>query len=312
MLISAGNIWGALLVAMAFLVITMAITMFVPEKQMVASAVKLDWRPFMRLVLMTALFTIIILGTGQVVRIVGSWAENRAATEQILWMGLTGLAAMVICIALGVYFSVQIGIGKDAKDNSSYRWWVINRLAFLVGSTNLASFAVYYLQGRLGLEAEAAAGPASRLILLVGVFILLLAVPSGWLADKLGPKPLVAASGFIAAAGVLVLLLTTNIPVIYLGGILIGAATGIFYSANWALGTDLVPKMEAGRYLGISNLAGAGAGAVGAYIGGPIADFFTTTQPGLPGLGYSVLFAIYGAIFIISVLALIKVKHHLA
>jgi hypothetical protein len=41
--------------------------------------------------------------------------------------------------------------------------------------------------------------------------------------------------------------------------------------------------MEAGRFLGISNLAGAGAGAIGTYIGGPIADFFTVNVPQMPG-----------------------------
>jgi MFS family permease len=69
------------------------------------------------------------------------------------------------------------------------------------------------------------------------------------------------------------------------------------------LGTELVPKEEAGRYLGLSNLAGAGAGAVGAYIGGPIADFFITANPDLPGIGYVLLFAIYGTLFLLSSLA---------
>ena len=65
---------------------------------------------------------------------------------------------------------------------------------------------------------------------------------------------------------------------------MVGAATGVFFTTNWALGTDLVPKEAAGRYLGISNLAGAGAGAVGAYIGGPIADYFTVHVPQSPEL----------------------------
>jgi MFS family permease len=70
----------------------------------------------------------------------------------------------------------------------------------------------------------------------------------------------------------------------------------------------IVPKAEAGRYLGISNLAGAGAGAVGAYIGGPIADFFTVNIPSIPGLGYVLLFAILGVMFLFSALALARVK----
>ena len=87
-----------------------------------------------------------------------------------------------------------------------------------------------------------------------------------------------------------------------------GAGTGIFFTANWALGTSLVPKAEAGRYLGISNLAGAGAGAVGAYIGGPIADYFTIYAPDTPGLGYIILFAIYGMLFLFSVFAVTRIK----
>ena len=75
-------------------------------------------------------------------------------------------------------------------------------------------------------------------------------------------------------------------------------------ATSWALGTDLVPPKEAGRYLGISNLAGAGAGIVGTGIGGPMADFFNALKP---GLGYLVIFAIYGALFLLSVAALSKV-----
>ena len=95
---------------------------------------------------------------------------------------------------------------------------------------------------------------------------------------------------------------------IYIGGAIIGIATGVFFTANWALGTELVPVREAGRYLGISNLAGAGAGAVGAYIGGPIADFFSLRIPEVPGIGYVVLFSIFGLLFLFSVFALSRVQ----
>jgi MFS family permease len=119
---------------------------------------------------------------------------------------------------------------------------------------------------------------------------------------------LVAIAGVVAAVGIFIVVIAPNLTVIYVGGLFIGAATGIFYTANWALGTELVPKEEAGRYLGISNLAGAGAGAVGAFIGGPIADFLTARAPAVPGLGYTLLFAIYGVLFLLSVAALAKVK----
>ena len=88
---------------------------------------------------------------------------------------------------------------------------------------------------------------------------------------------------------------------VIVSGCILGLGTGTFMAANWALGTDLVPQKEAGRYLGISNLAGAGAGIVGAGIGGPMADFFNRVQP---GLGYLVIFTIYAGLFLFSVVAL--------
>ena len=307
-LIANGQMWAALFVCMGILLITMLLTMLAPEKPLQEKPPALDWKPFIRLVLMTALFTLVILSMGWLVRTLGAQVNPISTTSFMISMGALGLIAMAIAVAVGVYFSVRLSIGSAAKEQPNFTWWVVNRLAFLVGSTNLASFAVYFLQGRMGIERELAAKPASQLLLIVGVFILILALPSGWLADRFGRKPLVAISGLVAAAGTLVLILAPNMTIIYIGGVLVGAGTGLFYAANWALGTDLVPKEEAGRYLGISNLAGAGAGAVGAYIGGPIADSFTLHLPSQPGIGYVVLFAIYGFLFLFSVLALTKIQ----
>ncbi len=283
--------------------------MFVPEKPFEKDSKSLDWSPFLRLVLMTALFTIIILGMGQIVKITGRALEsNESPITLFIVMGLVGFIAMMTAVGLGVWASVRLGLGNAAQQNPSYSWWVVNRLAYLVGTTNLSSFAIFFLQARLGYVEEIAAQPASILILIVGVSILLTALPSGWLADRFGHKRLVTFSGLTAALGTLIAILVPDLKIIYIGGALIGIATGVFYTANWALGTELVPMREAGRYLGISNLAGAGAGAVGAYIGGPIADFFTLRIPQAPDLGYILLFAIYGFFFLFSILALTRVK----
>lgn len=307
--IGAGNMWAGILLTMGILIFVMLITMLVPEVPLEQSPEKMDWSPFIRLVLMTALFTIIILGSGQLVRFTGRVLSTLDSPVMLfLMMGFIGLLAMVTAVGVGVWASVRLSLGGAARQNPSFSWWVVNRLAYLVGTTNLSTFAIFFLQARLGFVQETAAQPASILMLIVGVFILLTALPSGWLADRFGHKRLVAFSGLTAALGTLIAILVPNLNIIYAGGSLIGIATGVFYTANWALGTELVPVKEAGRYLGIANLAGAGAGAVGAYIGGPIADFFALNVPEAAGMGYVLLFGIYGILFLLSVAALSKVR----
>ncbi len=309
-MVGAGQVWGGILVAASILFLSMATTMFVHEEPLREPPGPLDWAPFGRLLAMTLTFTLVILGLGEAVKWVGKLLSGVSSVPTLLIvMGIVGLLAMVAAVVAGVWASVRISIGSDeSRQYPSFSWWVVNRLAFLIGTINLSGFAVYFLQGRLGLEGEAAAGPASQLMMAVGVLILLSALPSGWLADRLGRKRLVALSGIAAALGTFVLVLAPNMTVIYVGGCLVGAATGMFFTTNWALGTDVIPKEEAGRYLGISNLAGAGAGAIGAYIGGPIADYFTAQFPQSPGLGYMLIFAIYGMLFLLSTLALTRVQ----
>ena len=308
-LVAAGNLAGALLVVVGVLIVCMILAMFIPEEPLTEKLPPLDWQPFVRLALMTALFTVIILGLGQAANFMGSLLAGIDDVTPLLTIwAVIGLVAMLIAVALGVYFSIQLSLGADAKLNPSFAWWVINRLAFLVGAVNISTFAVFFLQGRLGLVREQAAGPASSLLLVVGVMILLFAFISGWLSDRIGHKRVVAIAGIVAAVGVLVAIAVPNLIAVMVGGVFIGAAAGMFYTANWALGTSLVPKAQAGRYLGISNLAGAGAGAVGAYIGGPIADYFTVRFPAIPGIGYVLLFAIYGLLFLFSIAALTRVR----
>ena len=248
---------------------------------------------------------------GQFVKALGNLLVNLSSTITLLAiLGAAGLVAMCIAVGLGVWISIRISLGQKARQYPSFSWWVVNRLAYLAGVTNISIFALFFLQARLGYKSEAAVQPAAILMLVVGIFILIAAIPSGWLADRFGSKRLVAISGLMATLGTIIALLTPNLNIIYIGACVIGIGTGIFFTTNWALGTAVVPKGEAGRFLGISNLAGAGAGAIGAYIGGPIADFFTVNVPTSPGLGYVLLFSIYGALFFLSVLALTRITVH--
>jgi MFS family permease len=282
-----------------------------------------DAGPFMRAVWMVVIFTTLILGSGRLLGLL----EIRLSPEtgpiaSVLWVGGAGMLLISAVVILGVWITLRLSMGAVRRDpgqalqggasglqqiESSFRWWVVSRLAFMVGVVNIGTFAVYFVQERLGFPAERAANPAARLMTLVAVAILLAALPGGWLSDRFGPRRLTAVSGLLAALATTIALSSSQLGMIYACGILIGVAAGTFYTSNWAVGTRLVPAQEAGRYLGIANLAGAGAGAIGAYLGGPLADYFTQNIPQIPGLGYLVLFSTFGFLFLVSALAILRV-----
>ena len=254
-------------------------------------------------------------------------------TAQAVGIGLGGMVWMVVAVVIGVWSGALIALlgpqkviqisesavknlfsknkGKseeEIKENSSFIWWVVNRLMFLAAITSIQGFAPYFLMYAFKITNEAAAELTGKLIMIVGVFTLLSAIPSGWLSDKFGHKRLVAISGVLAALGGFLLLGTIwlpNMTLILVAGCILGLATGLFMTTNWALGTKVVPPAEAGRYLGISNLAGAGAGMIGSGIGGPMADSLNGV---FPGLGYFAIFASYGVLFMLSVFTLRWVK----
>ncbi|MBN1580224.1 MAG: MFS transporter [Anaerolineae bacterium] len=293
-LISEGNLWGALLALMAVLAVCMVLAMFVREQPQETPPFPFDWNAILRLVLMTGVFALIILGTGESVK----WVLGQIS-DSPLGIVLTGVIGAVVAALLGVWVSVRIGVGQDIHKHPSYTWWVINRLIFMTAIFGLSGFMLYFLQERFPeLQGESAAGPSATIMMFVGIFILITSLPSGWLADRFGKKRLITIASVVATLGMIVILLVPNPGALNIGGCLIGAAMGLFYAASWALGTQIVPQDQAARYLGLANLAGAGSGAIGAYIGGPIAD---TTS-------YVLLFTIYGTLFLLSTLSLIGIQ----
>ena len=236
-----------------------------------------------------------------------AWAIAGRGAATALGFGVGGLVAMVVAVVVGVWGGALATLGQDARRNAPFTWWIVNRLLFLAAATSIQGFAPYFLMSAFGLSREAAIDLNANLMLAVGLLTLLAALPGGWLADRLGSRRLTGIAGLIATSGTVLLLITVLVPnltLMYLAGSVIGIGAGLFMTTNWALGTELAPREESGRYLGISNLAGAGAGMIGAGIGGPVADLISGVRP---GLGYFAIFAAYAVLFLLSTVSLLKV-----
>lgn len=230
------------------------------------------------------------------------------ATAWGIGLGIGGLLAMAVAVVAGVWAGALTTLGQEARRQSSFTWWMVNRLMYLAAITTIQGTAPYFLMFAFQVSREKAAAMTGNLMMVVGLSTILTALPSGWLADRFGGKRLVAVSGIVAAIGTFLLLGTIwrpNIVALYVIGVILGLATGLFTTTNWAVGTTLVPAQEAGRYLGISNLAGAGAGMIGAGIGGPITDRLNALRP---GLGYFITFGYFAILFILSAVVLLKVR----
>lgn len=310
-LVGAGHLGWAIIATGAGLFITALVTiLLVKEKPLIEKPNIPFWPPMLRVlgmlagILLGALAGLV--GGGLIGGIAGlvAWPFAGKDTAIALGVGVGGVIAMIMAVVVGVWAGSRITIGREARQHSSFIWWIVNRLLFLAAITSLQGFALYFLEYAFKITSAQAAKLTGSLIYTVGIFTLLSALPAGWLADRVGHKLLVGLSGIIAAVGCTLLLGTIWVPnliLIYVAGIILGIGTGLFMTVNWAMGTNLVPAVEAGRYLGISNLAGAGAGMIGSGIGGPIADYLNLSTP---GLGYFAIFAAYVVLFVLSTVSL--------
>jgi MFS family permease len=207
----------------------------------------------------------------------------------------------------------------DVRRYADYVWLLVSRLFILVGVNLISNFALYFIRDVIvpgAPDPERAATELTGVLLaLIAVAILVLSYPAGYISDRLGRKPLVVLSGLLGMLGSFLLCFAHGRTLLTLSGFavsdvlafgsVLGLSLGLFLSADWAWATDLVPDDEAGRYLGISNLATAGAGVVSGFLGGPLIDVFNARQP---NQGYLALFAAAFACFLLGTIVLRRVR----
>jgi MFS family permease len=187
------------------------------------------------------------------------------------------------------------------------------RALLMAGYFALQGFAQYFIADKLGLPNPA--GVTALLMAVMGAAIFLLAVPTGVLADRMGRRPLNIFAALLGAAATVALLFVANVAQLVIAGGLVGASAGIFMSVNWAWAADLAPPTEAGRYLGVSNVATAGASALSRLVAGPIIDGGNALRA---GIGYDLLFLVLaiamtaGALILAGVPETRPVAAHLA
>jgi MFS family permease len=188
-------------------------------------------------------------------------------------------------------FHIDFGV------NTAYWWLIGQRFVFLLGVYGIQAFAQNYLRDVL-----AVANPPRDTGLLLGSVtfsLILFAVIGGWLINRWGMKQVLILASVVAAIGSFLLWFGRTQGMVLLFGSILGAGVGLFLTANWTLANKLAPPNEAGKYLGLTNLATAGSGVV-ARAAGALWDVLNNSAPGSWN-GYMVLFFSAGVLALASI-----------
>ena len=202
--------------------------------------------------------------------------------------------------------SMFLSFAIDARTYRDFAWLMISRLFFLMGVVGISTYAFNFIRFTFNYSEGKASLYASALQAIVVLFAAVLAMTAGFLAERYGKKRMVAGACVIGAFGSACLIVAPNLPSILAFGIILGSALGVFLSVDWAFMTDLIPKAEAGRYMGVSNIATASAGFIARPILGPIIDVFNNNRTST--VGYRVMFGIVVCFFLVALVTLRPVR----
>lgn len=180
---------------------------------------------------------------------------------------------------------------KSALGNRPYAWLIASRFLFLLGIYDIQVFAQYYIRDVITTDNPVKL--TGDLLASITLALIICALGGGWLGDRIGHRKVQYLANAIAALGCLLLLMARSPQTLLVFGGIVGVGIGLFLTSNWALVNRLAPLAEAGVFLGLTNLATAGSGAVGRLLG-PVIDILNNANPGTFA-GYTTMF-IFGAV----------------
>ncbi len=160
--------------------------------------------------------------------------------------------------------------GRDVLRERSFVFLVASRLFILAGGSMMVREIDFYLGSALGLDPNARGTWVAAAALILGGSVVVASLPAARLSDRIGRKPVIFAACAFGAVGSGIIGLAPVVQMALVGALLVGLAYGTFVAVDWALMTDIIPKAESGRYMGLSNVATGLAGTVAVVSAGVI------------------------------------------
>ena len=199
-----------------------------------------------------------------------------------------------------------------------FLWVVFSRFLIFTSLAGIQRFAAYYIDDQfrghytafgIGLgSAQTATSVVLATLILVGI---LTTYPAVRLSDRIGRRAVIVVAACCGAVSYVLMFGATSLSQVVLFALPAAVCFGGVASVDWAFMADLAPAGRAGKFLGFSNLATAGAQAAAPTILGPVIDAVNAHSAGPhgPGTGgYKVLFATGAVFFLLGAAVLRRVK----
>jgi MFS family permease len=197
--------------------------------------------------------------------------------------------------------------GTDLLAHQDYVWLLISRLFVLTALVSLQAFAVFFLENAHAMEPDRAQASQFPIIVTVGIAALLSAVPGGWISGRVGRKPVLYVAIGLGIAGATTIAFGPEYWMVVAAAAPVGICSGVFLGVDWALMTDIIPKAESGRYMGISNIAVASAGPIASTVGGLVVFLVSLAALG-PEVAYRAIFVVMAFELALGAWALRRVR----
>ena len=205
--------------------------------------------------------------------------------------------------SVGAFFR---GFWVNPRQHPDFAWAFAARFLMVIGFYGAQTFGLYILRDYIGLSDDASNAFAAKIGLVLLVGVLLSALASGVLSDRLGRrKPFIVWSSVVMALGLAVPLVYPTTTGVLVYSFLLGLGFGAYISIDLALMTEVLPASmtagasSAGRDLAILGLATTLPQALSPSIAAGLVS--------LTG-GYPVLF-VAGIVFVLlGALAVVPIK----
>ncbi|WP_395400463.1 MFS transporter [Arthrobacter sp. UC242_113] len=139
-----------------------------------------------------------------------------------------------------------------------FSWNWLGRFLFYFGLTLNTTFTAFFFASRLGTDVTHIGGIIAISGLLSAVAVMLGAIGSGFISDKLRRrKPFVLSAGALFSLGAVIMAFSPGIELILAGTFIASIGLGVFSAVDQALLLDVIPERntDAGRFVAINQFA---------------------------------------------------------